>query len=289
MSAQTVWTIKELLNWTTTYLKSKGVESPRLEAQILLAHVMSVPKIELVARSDEEPSAEEKAEFKGLVKRRVEGWPTAYLVGRKDFYLLSFEVTPAVLIPRPDTETLVEHALRFLKGKHAPRVLDLGTGSGCIAVSLAHQAETATVTAVDLSPDAAAVAKRNAERHGVADRVSVVTGDLFAPLPAGASFDLIVSNPPYVTPGELADLAPEVRDHEPRLALDGGPDGLAFYRRIAAECGKWLAPGGAVMVEIGWTQEPAVRALFEARPELVVGPSVKDLGGRFRVVTATRR
>lgn len=289
MSAQTVWTIKELLNWTTTYLKSKGVESPRLEAQILLSHVMNVPKIELVARSDEEPSAEEKAEFKALVKRRVERWPTAYLVGRKDFYLLSFEVTPAVLIPRPDTETLVEHALRFLKGKHAPRVLDLGTGSGCVAVSLAHQAKAATVTAVDLSPDAAAVAKRNADKHAVADRVSVLTGDLFAPLPTGAAFDLIVSNPPYVTPGELAELAPEVRDHEPRLALDGGPDGLAFYRRIAAECGKWLPPGGAVMVEIGWTQEPAVRALFEARPELAVGPSVKDLGGRFRVVSATRR
>jgi release factor glutamine methyltransferase len=167
MSAQTVWTIKALLNWTTDYLKSKGVESPRLEAQILLAHVMNVPKIELVARSDEEPSDEEKAEFKALVKRRVDGWPTAYLVGRKDFYLLSFEVTPAVLIPRPDTETLVEHALRFLKGKHAPRVLDLGTGSGCIAVSLAHQAKAAAVTAVDLSPDAATVAKRNADKHAV--------------------------------------------------------------------------------------------------------------------------
>ena len=289
--APTVWTIKALLDWTTAHFRGKGADlrDARLEAQILLAHVMGCPKIELVARSDEEPTAAEKARFKDLIRKRVEGWPVAYLVGKREFYLLSFEVTPAVLIPRPDTETLVEYALRLLKGQPSPSVLDLGTGSGCIAVSLAHQCKAAAVTAVDVSPDALDVARRNATAHGVADRTTFHLGDLFAPLAAGSAFDLIVSNPPYVTPTELAELSPDVRDHEPRVALDGGPDGLAFYRRIAADAGRFLKPGGAVAVEIGWTQEPAVRALFEARPEFVVGPSVKDRGGRFRVVTAKKK
>src|SRR5947209_13882725 len=288
-AAPPAWTVKALLQWTADFLAKKGVESPRLDAQILLAHVMDCKKIELIARSDEEPTEAERATFKDLIRRRVEGWPVAYLVGRREFYLLPFEVTPAVLIPRPDTETLVLEALNRLKGLAAPSVLDLGTGSGCIAVSVAHQAKAARVTAVDVSPDALAVARRNAAAHGVADRTAFLAGDLFAPLPADAAFDLIVSNPPYVTPGELADLAPEVRDHEPRVALDGGPDGLAFYRRIAADAGRFLRPGGSVLVEVGWTQEPAVRAIFEARPELAVGPAVKDMAGRLRVVTARKK
>lgn len=285
------WTIKALLDWTTTHFRGKGADlrEARLEAQILLAHVMRCPKIELVARSDEEPTTDEKVRFKDLIRRRVEGWPVAYLVGKREFYLLSFEVSPAVLIPRPDTETLVEYALRLLKGRPSPAVLDLGTGSGCIAVSIAHQCKAAVVTAVDVSPDALDVARRNAVTHGVAGRTTFLLGDLFAPLPAAATFDLIVSNPPYVTPTELAGLAPDVRDHEPRIALDGGPDGLAFYRRIAADASHFLTSGGCVAVEIGWTQEPAVRALFEARPEFEVGTSLKDGGGRYRVVTAKKK
>lgn len=289
-TAPAAWTIKALLSWTTDYLHKKGVEprEARLEAQVLLGHVLSCPRIELVARSDEEPTDDQKAGFKDLIRRRVDGWPVAYLVGRREFYLLTFEVSPAVLIPRPDTETLVLEALRLLKGRPGPRVLDLGTGSGCIAVSLAYQCKGATVAAVDVSPDALEVARRNAARHGVADRVAFHRGDLFAPLAAGAAFDLIVSNPPYVTPAELAGLAPEVRDHEPRVALDGGPDGLAFYRRIAADAGRFLAPGGVVLVEVGWTQDAAVRALFGNVPDLTVGPSVKDGAGRPRVVTAKK-
>jgi release factor glutamine methyltransferase len=281
--------VRALLTWTAEFLTKKGNESARLEAQILLAHVMNCPRIELVARSNDEPTEGERNRFKELIRRRVEGWPVAYLVGRREFYLLSFEVTPAVLIPRPDTETLVLEALNRLKGQTAPAILDLGTGSGCIAVSLAHQCASATVTAVDVSPDALEVARRNATQHGVAERVTFLGGDLFAPLPAGATFDLIVSNPPYITPGELAELAPEVRDHEPRVALDGGPDGLAFYRRIAADAGRFLKPGGQLLVEVGWTQEPVVRTIFEERPEFAVRPSVKDRAGRFRVVAATRR
>jgi len=282
----TVWTIKALLQWTTDHFHKKGIESPRLDAQILLAHIMGCPKIELIARSADEPTDDERTRFKDLIRRRVEGWPVAYLVGHRDFFLLSFEVSPAVLVPRPDTETLVELALRAAKGN--PTILDLGTGSGCIAVSLAHQCKGAAVTAIDVSPDAIDVAKRNAAKHGVGNRITFLTGDLFAPL-SGATFDLIVSNPPYISHAELTELPVDVREHEPRVALDGGPDGLAFYRRIAADANAFLKPGGAVMVEIGWTQEPAVRALFEGRPELTHVTSAKDGGGRWRVVSAKKR
>lgn len=281
----TIWTIKALLQWTSEYFQTHTVESPRLEAQILLAHAMQSSRIELVARSDEEPTPEERARFKDLVRRRVEGWPVAYLVGQREFYLLAFEVSPAVLIPRPDTELLVLTALSGLKAKPNAAVLDLGTGSGCIAVSVAHQAKSCQVTATDISPDALAIAQRNAVKHAVDQRITFLSGDLFSALPPDARFDLILSNPPYITPGELATLAPDVRDHEPRVALDGGPDGLAFYRRIANESRAYLHPQGSVMVEIGWTQAEAVRELFQAAG-FTVNPPLADRAGRWRVITA---
>jgi release factor glutamine methyltransferase len=283
-----VWTIRELLAWTTTYLGQKGVESPRLEAQILLAHVLKCPRIELVARSDEEPLAMHRTTFRELVKRRVDGWPVAYLTGAKEFFLLPFQVSPAVLIPRPDTETLVLETLNRLKGTASPLILELGTGSGCVAVALAANHKTSRVVAVDASPDAAELARRNAMINGVADRVTVLIGDLFDPVPEGTLFDAIVSNPPYVAQGEYANLAPEIRDHEPRLALDGGPDGLAFYRRIASRAEAYLKPGGAVLLEIGETQAESVTELFSRRPGWAVKPVVKDAGGRPRVIVAVR-
>jgi release factor glutamine methyltransferase len=284
----TVWTIKALLAWTADYLASKGIESPRAEAQILLAHVLKCNKVDLLVRYEEQPSEAERARFRELIHRRVAGWPVAYLVGTRDFYLLSFEVSPAVLIPRPETETLVLEALAFLKPMKAPTILDIGTGSGCIAVSIAHQKMDARVTAVDVSPDALAVAKRNAAKHGVAERIEFLQGDLFASLSAGSTFDLIVSNPPYIAHGEFASLAPDVRDHEPRIALDGGSDGLAFYRRIASGVGPFLKPGGRLLMEIGYTQDEAVRTILAARPELELGPTLKDLAGHSRVVAAKR-
>ena len=285
----TVWTIRALLTWTTDFLKSKGVETAKREAELLLAHVLQTTRIELVARYDEQPTDAERTKFRELITRRVAGWPVAYLVGSRGFYLLDFEVDPAVLIPRPDTETLVLEALNRLKPLAAPAILDVGTGSGCIAVSLAHQKKDAHVTATDVSPDALAVAKRNAAKHGVADRMTFLQGDLFAPLPSGSAFDLIVSNPPYIAQGEFADLAPDVRDHEPRLALDGGPDGLAFYRRIANGVGPLLKPGGSLLLEIGWKQADAVQALLAERPELDLGPTLKDTGKNPRVVTAKKK
>jgi release factor glutamine methyltransferase len=286
--APTVWTIQELLRWTTEHFAKKGVDSPRADAQILLGHVLGYDKTYLTVNYDQQPSEADRTRFKDLIQRRVAGAPVAYLVGVRDFYLLPFEVTPAVLVPRPETETLVAEALAALKPLTAPAVLDLGTGSGCIAVSVAHQKKDARVTAVDVSADALEVAKRNAARHGVAGRVEFLHGDLFAPLPDGATFDLVVSNPPYIAHHEFPTLPPDVRDHEPRTALDGGPDGLDFYRRIAAGVGPFLKPGGRLLLEIGAAQEPDVRAALAGRPELEVGPTLKDLAKLPRVVTARR-
>ncbi len=285
----TVWTIKELLKWTTDFLAKKGIENPRTDAQILLGHVLGYTRTYLTVNFDEQPSEANRNRFKELIQRRVAGWPVAYLVGSRDFYSLTFEVNPAVLIPRPETETLVLEALTFLKPRTAPAVLDLGTGSGCIAVSIAHEKKDAQVTAVDISPDALAVAKRNAEKNGVTDRVAFLQGDLFSPLPAGAAFDLVVSNPPYIAHHEFAGLAPDVREHEPRAALDGGADGLAFYRRIAAAVAPFLKPGGKLLLEIGSTQDEAVRSLLAERPELEVGATLKDDNKLPRVVTAKKR
>lgn len=282
------WTVRRLLAWTVDFFKKKSaVESPQKEARLLLAHVLGVRPIDVIARSDDEPTDDEKARFRDLIKRRVDGTPAAYLTGERDFYMLTFAVTPAVLIPRPDTETLVVAAVDFLKLKPTARVLDLGTGSGCVAVSLAHQNKGVTVAAVDISPDALEVARRNAARHGMADRITFHEGDWLAAVSVGEVFDLLVSNPPYIAPAEFAGLDPGVRDHEPMLALDGGPDGLTFYRRLAEGGPAYLASGGRAMVEVGHTQAAAVRELFESAG-WSAGPAYKDLAGIDRVVTFAR-
>ena len=287
-AAPPVWTVRSLLHWTTDYLSKKRIDAPALEARLLMAHALDCKPIEVLVRSFDEPTEAERTNFRALLARRVQGWPVAYLVGSKDFYLLRFEVTPAVLIPRPDTETLVQKALDFLEERPAARVLDVGTGSGCIAISLAHGCPGTDVLAVDVSPDALDVARRNARTHGVADRVRFAQGDLFAPVLGEPPFDLIVSNPPYISPSAIADLAPDVRDHEPLIALDGGPDGLAFDRRLIAEAGTYLKPGGALLLEIGYDQNDSVRSLFAGRPEWALGESIRDLGNRWRVVDARR-
>jgi release factor glutamine methyltransferase len=283
--ASETWTVRRLLEWTEDFLRKKNVESPRLEAQILLAHALGWKKIDLYVRHEEEPAEDRRTAFRDMIRKRAEGMPVAYLVGHREFYSLSFDVTPAVLIPRPETETLVLEALRLLKPLDAPRVLDLGTGSGCIAISIVRQHKAARVTAIDASAAALAVATGNASKHAVADRVAFLEGDLFAPV-AGQTFDVIVSNPPYIAHAEFPALGPGVRDFEPRAALDGGPDGLAFYRRIAAEAPPYLNPGGTILLEVGATQAAAVRDLLAAH--LHPGPTFNDPAGRPRVVTAKR-
>jgi release factor glutamine methyltransferase len=281
------WTIRRLLDWTENYLRGKGSDSPRLETQILLAHALCCRRIDLYTRTEEEPGEQQRAAFRGLIQRRAEGAPVAYLVGQREFYSLAFEVTPAVLIPRPETELLVMECLNLIKGKPSPRVLDVGTGSGNIAISIAHQHSTAQVTATDVSAEALAVAARNAERHGLSRRIRFLHGDLFEPIPADERFDVIVSNPPYVSDAELKALAPQVRDHEPRLALAAGPEGLDFYRRLIPEAVHFLEASGSILVEIGAKQEFAVRAIFESVPGYSVQKCFRDHAKLPRLIHAT--
>ncbi len=283
------WTIGRLLEWTTGFLQTKGCESARLEAQLLLAHALGCSRTALYTRYEEQPPEPERQRFRELVQARVKGQPVAHLLGRKEFFSLEFEVGPAVLVPRPDTEWLVTECLTQAKGMEAPRVLDLGTGSGCIAIAVAARHGGAVVTAVDLSPEALAVARRNAERHQVGGRIRFLEGDLFGPLDEGERFDFIVSNPPYVRTGDLEGLAPEVGRYEPRLALDGGGDGFAVIDRLIAAAPAYLAPGGCLLVEIGHDQEAEARRRFGQHGGYEVGKTVHDLGGQPRVLCARRQ
>lgn len=259
---QEAWTIRKLLEWTENYFKTKIQGNARLETQILLSHVLNCKRIELYTRSDEMPSEEQRAKFKELIKKRVEGTPVAYLVGFREFYSLGFEVSSAVLIPRPETEFLIVEASKLLKVKPDARVLDLGTGSGNIAISLTHQHKSIRTVSIDISPEALEIAKRNSIKHGVTDRITFLEGNLYSPLSPEDQFDLIVSNPPYVTQAEWESLAPDVKNFEPRLALIGGVDGLDFYRLIITGAKKFLQPGGSLLLEIGSTQESSVKEIL---------------------------
>lgn len=283
------WTIGRLLDWTAGYLNRKGAESPRLDAEVLLAHALACKRIELYTRYDQPTPEEVRAQFKALIQRRLAGCPVAYLVGRKEFFSLTFEVSPAVLIPRPESEYVVLECLRLARNVPQPRVLDLGTGSGNLAVAVAHQNCKAQVTAVDLSAEALAVAGRNAQRHGVADRIRFLHGDLFAPVPAGERFEFVLSNPPYIPHADLASLAAGVRDYEPHLALDGGADGFAVFDRILAGARDFLEPGGYLIVEIGAPQHLPARQRFAACPWYELADTLLDGSGHPRVLQARYR
>src|SRR5205085_707098 len=206
-------------------LKQEGSESPRHDTEVLLAHALGCRRIDLYTRYEEIPPDEGRQRFRDLIRQRIEGCPVAYLVGRKEFFSLEFAVTRSVLIPRPDTECLVNECLRLAKEVAEPHVLDIGTGSGNIAVAIAHQLKKARVTAVDVSAEALAVAAGNAAKHGLTERIRFLQGDLFAPIPEGERFDFVLSNPPYIAAEEMSTLPVGVREHEPHLALDGGPGG----------------------------------------------------------------
>ena len=295
MSDVEAWTVKRLLDWTGEFLGRKGVASPRLAAELLLGHVLELPRIGLYTSHDRELSADELAGFRGLVKRAAEHEPVQYLTGRVHFYNLEFHVSPAVLIPRPDTETLVENAVRHLKlaadtGVEQPlRVLDLCTGSGCVAVTLAKQLPTANVVAVDVSEAAAAVARQNVDLLGVIDRVDVRVGDLFAPVAGELPFSVVVANPPYIPSGDIAALDRNVRDYEPRLALDGGADGLDLHRRILAAAPDHLIGGGRLFVEMQFDQGPRLREIASASGDWADVQTLRDFEGRERVLYAKRQ
>ncbi len=256
------WTIRRVLGWTAPHFEKQGVDSPRLTAEVLLAHVLGVDRVRLYVDFDRPLTKAELAAFRALISRRSAGEPTQYLTGRREFYNRSFQVDRRVLIPRPETELLVDEVLRSLPRDQPLQLLDLCTGSGCIAITLAAERPLASVFATDLSKDACDVARANAEALKVADRVTVVQGDLFQPL-APTLFDMVVANAPYVRSADIAGLSPEVRQ-EPHGALDGGADGLDLIRRIAAEAHRWLKPGGLLALELGETQGSAVRQLLNS-------------------------
>lgn len=280
------WTVGRLLTWTTDWLGAREAESPRLDAEVLLAHVRGCPRIALYTAFDEPVADAERARFRELVKRRGEGEPVAYLVGTREFFSLPFQVTPAVLVPRPETEGLVVRVLDLCKAAAAPRIADVGTGSGVIAVTLAKHLPAATFVATDTSAAALAVARANAQRHGVADRIEFVECDLLADPRAAGPWDVIVSNPPYVRDDEFAALPRDVRDHEPRGALVAGPTGVEVVARLAAAAAGRLVAGGWLVVEIGPTVAAAAEAALAAVPGLTPGPTLKDLAGHARIVQA---
>jgi release factor glutamine methyltransferase len=279
------WTTRSLLNWTTQDFKALGIATARLDAELLLAHVLGVDRVRLYMDMDRPLSPDELAAMRALVVRRRRREPVAYLLGQREFYRRAFLVNRAVLVPRPDTETLIERALQLLPADRSTQVLDLCTGSGAIAVTLAAERPLAHVVATDVSPEALAVAQTNAEKHEVAARVELRLGDLFQALEPGARYDLIVANPPYVESGELEQLAPELR-HEPVLALIAGEDGLSVLRRLAREVAEWLTPAGALLFEVGAGQAPQVVSLLAADARLSGLQAHADLGGIERVVEA---
>lgn len=255
------WTIRRVIAWTSQHFEKKGVDAPRLTAEVLLAHALKTTRVKLYVDLDRPLEAAELKGYRALIERRLQGEPTQYLTGEREFYNRRFAVDARVLVPRPETELLAEAALRALPEGAPARVLDLCTGSGCLAVTLAAERDQLSVLATDLSPGACEVARANAEAHGVGSRVTVREGDLYAAVPEGMTFDAVVSNPPYVASGEIATLSAEVR-REPRMALDGGQDGLDLVRRVAREGLPFLKPGGLLALEIGETQGEAVRALL---------------------------
>jgi len=289
------WTVRRLLEWTTGFFTRKEIDSARLSAELLLAHVLNVARIKLYTDYERVLSEKDLAAFRELVRRASEEEPIAYLTGKVHFFNLEFEVNRHVLIPRPDTETLVEHVLQLARnqgGFEAPRVLDLCTGSGCIAAAIAYHLKAAVVTATEINPAAAAVARRNIERLGLTGRVMVEEGDLFEPLSRivdAQPFNLIVSNPPYIPTGQIESLDRSVREYEPIQALDGGLDGLAFHRRILADAPNRLLPGGRIYLEIAFDQGPQALALAQEHAALDDARILKDFGRRDRVLTAQRK
>ena len=303
MSGET-WTVLKIIQWTTEYLKGKGIDNPRLDSEVLLAHLLKLDRVGLYLNFDRPLSKDELSSFREIVKRRGSREPLQYITGHQEFWSLDFKVTPDALIPRPETEILVEEALKVVSGQwsvvseNRPLIiLDLCTGSGCIAISIAHELKEAIVYAVDVSEAALKVARENAEKNGVQDKVTFLKGDLYGALenrPPTTDhrpllFDLIVSNPPYIKNIDIPNIQPEVRDYEPRMAVDGGTEGLDFYKRIVADAPNHLSPHGWLMVEVGEGQADAVSKMMADTGAFEGISTVKDLAGIERVVEAHKK
>ncbi len=282
------WTIGQLLTWTADFLGKKGAETPRLDAEVLLANVLQCDRVRLYTGYDQEVGEQDRAAYRESIRRRAEGTPVAYLVGRKEFFSLALKVGPAVLIPRPDTETVVVEFLERFKNVAEVRAVDVGTGSGCIAIACASRHKEARFVATDRSVEALEIARENARTHGLTDRIDFVPGDLLDPVKDRGPWDAILSNPPYIPTEVIPQLATGVRDHEPHMALDGGADGLRVVARLIAQATPLLKPGGHLILEIGTDQEGPVRDLLRQRDELELAPTIKDAANNPRVLRATR-
>ncbi len=293
--AVATWTVRRILEWTTGFFTRKNVDAPRLSAELLLAHVLGVPRIKLYTDYERPLADKDLATLRALVQRATEEEPIAYLTGRAHFFNLEFDVTPDVLIPRPDTETLVENVLQLARnqsGMEAPRVIDLCTGTGCVACAIAQHLKTATVVATDINPAAVAIARQNVVKLGLSGRVTVEEGDLFEPLSKMVDvqpFDLIVANPPYIATAGIEQLDRSVREYEPLQALDGGLDGLVVHRRILTEAPDRLVSGGRIYLEIAYDQGELAMELAAHVSALEDIRLLKDFAGHDRVLTARKR
>ncbi|GMU33406.1 MAG: peptide chain release factor N(5)-glutamine methyltransferase [Planctomycetia bacterium] len=292
VQASESWTIGRLLAWTRSHFESRGVDDARLCAELLLAKALGCKRIELYARFEEVPDEARRATFRELVRAAAEHQPIAYLIGTREFYSLEFEVTPDVLIPRPETELLVERALDWIKGHPADRheLLDIGAGSGCLAVTICKRAGSVHAVAGDISEPALAVVQRNAARHGVAERVKCVRADMLDLPPEAlppSGFDVIVSNPPYIAETDRDSLPENVRKYEPSVALFAGDDGLSAYRKIAAKARSVLRPGGVLILEVGSGQADSVEKMMVADGGLAAAGRFRDLGGIERAIELT--
>jgi release factor glutamine methyltransferase len=291
-SSKQVWTVASILRTVTPYLGERDCETPRLDAEVLLSHVLGISRVELYTGYDRPLLPAELQSYRELVRRRAAGEPAAYLVGSKGFYSLDFEVGPGVLVPRPETEFLVSAAIEEARSREgAVRAADVGTGSGCVAVALAVYAPEVEVIATEKSAQAAVYARRNIARHNVQDRVSIVEGDLLEPLArafAKAGLDILVSNPPYIPDGEFEKLPVTVRDYEPREALVAGEDGTGYHRAIAEAAPEFLRTGGLLALEVGMGQAGRVSRLIADTRRFGESWTVKDLMGIERVVLARR-
>jgi len=298
-ATEDVWTVIRLLKWTTDFFRKRGSESPRLEAEVLLAHAMNCSRVELYTAFGTEPDSAQKDSFRDMVKRRGDGVPVAYLVGYREFYSLRLQVTPAVLIPRPETEHVVIEALDRAKSMaqlslgRPLRIVDVGTGSGAIAIAVAKHItsvypDDAQITAIDISQDALEVARSNALANGVDTKIDFTTGNMLDRLAAQPSWDLVLSNPPYVSEAEFAELSPTVRDHEPKRALVSGQCGTELIQPLVEQAVDRLHPGGQLIVELSPMIADAVAKIVIDNGNYTSPKFIKDLAGHRRVLSVTR-
>jgi len=284
------WTILKVLNWTTSYFKSHGIDQPRLDAEILLAYALGIDRVGLYLRYDQPLSDPELNMYKGLIRRRVSREPIAYITGSKGFWSLDLYITPDVMIPRPETEILVEAALALITSKKTNdpwTILDLGTGSGAIVIALAHEQPEHRYFAVDISMAALEVARKNARQYGVEEVITFINGYWFEPVrDFGRYFNLIISNPPYIPRPRLKSLSPEITKYEPKIALDGGEDGLAALRYLARHSAEYLSPDGSILFEIDHEQrDTVINLLIESKKYRDI-TILKDYSGLDRAIQA---